>query len=306
MGNTRDQVGKVGLFLASGVFRTAFYVCVALLIFWLGKSAYQFGYDVFNQQAVSPGAGQEVTVVIPDGASTYDVAKILKSKGLIQDSLVFFTQEKLSTYKGQMKAGTYLLSTAYTPTRIMGILAGDALLNYAFETACRAFEEESEHALRIGKALKILADKAGIYGMIGGQVVDVQESGKAVSGEVLDFIYRLKTSALIEASMMAGAVLAGAEEGQVSRMEQIAGKTGLAFQIQDDILDVTSTTELLGKPVHSDEKNEKTTYVTWKGIEKAHEDVERLTQEAVDLLRKFPAKDDFLEELLKSLVYREK
>lgn len=188
----------------------------------------------------------------------------------------------------------------------MGILAGDALLNYAFETACRAFEEESEHALRIGKALKILADKAGIYGMIGGQVVDVQESGKAVSGEVLDFIYRLKTSALIEASMMAGAVLAGAEEGQVSRMEQIAGKTGLAFQIQDDILDVTSTTELLGKPVHSDEKNEKTTYVTWKGIEKAHEDVERLTQEAVDLLWKFPAKDDFLEELLKSLVYREK
>ena len=188
----------------------------------------------------------------------------------------------------------------------MGILAGDALLNYAFETACRAFEEESEHALRIGKALKILADKAGIYGMIGGQVVDVQESGKAVSGEVLDFIYRLKTSALIEASMMAGAVLAGAEEGQVSRMEQIAGKIGLAFQIQDDILDVTSTTELLGKPVHSDEKNEKTTYVTWKGIEKAHEDVERLTQEAVDLLRKLPAKDDFLEELLKSLVYREK
>lgn len=188
----------------------------------------------------------------------------------------------------------------------MGILAGDALLNYAFETACRAFEEESEHALRIGKALKILADKAGIYGMIGGQVVDVQESGKAVSGEVLDFIYRLKTSALIEASMMAGAVLAGAEEGQVSRMEQIAGKIGLAFQIQDDILDVTSTTELLGKPVHSDEKNEKTTYVTWKGIEKAHEDVERLTLEAVDLLRKFPAKDDFLEELLKSLVYREK
>ena len=188
----------------------------------------------------------------------------------------------------------------------MGILAGDALLNYAFETACRAFEEESEHALRIGKALKILADKAGIYGMIGGQVVDVQESGKAVSGEVLDFIYRLKTSALIEASMMAGAVLAGAEEGQVSRMEQIAGKIGLAFQIQDDILDVTSTTELLGKPVHSDEKNEKTTYVTWKGIEKAHEDVERLTQEAVDLLRKFPAKDDFLEELQKSLEYREK
>lgn len=125
MGNTRDQVGKAGLFIASGVFRTALYVCVALLIFWMGKSVYQFGYDVFNQQAVSPGAGQEVTVVIPEGSSAYDVAKILESKGLIQDSLVFFAQEKLSTYKGQMKAGTYLLSTAYTPTRIMGILAGD-------------------------------------------------------------------------------------------------------------------------------------------------------------------------------------
>lgn len=125
MGNTRDQVGKAGLFVAGGIFRTAFYVCVAVLIFWIGKSAYQFGYNVFNQQAVSPGAGQEVTVVIPEGSSTYDVAKILKSKGLIDDSLVFFAQEKLSTYKGQMQAGTYLLSTAYTPTRIMGILAGD-------------------------------------------------------------------------------------------------------------------------------------------------------------------------------------
>ena len=125
MGNTRNQVGKAGLFVAGGVFRTALYVCVALLIFWVGKSAYQFGYDVFNQQAVSPGAGQEVTVVIPEGSSTYDVAKILKSKGLIKDSLVFFVQEKLSTYKGQMQAGNYLLSTAYTPTRIMGILAGD-------------------------------------------------------------------------------------------------------------------------------------------------------------------------------------
>ena len=118
MGNTRDQVGKAGLFVAGGIFRTAFYVCVAVLIFWIG-------YNVFNQQAVSPGAGQEVTVVIPEGSSTYDVAKILKSKGLIDDSLVFFAQEKLSTYKGQMQAGTYLLSTAYTPTRIMGILAGD-------------------------------------------------------------------------------------------------------------------------------------------------------------------------------------
>ena len=101
------------------------HLCLLHSVVWIGKSAYQFGYNVFNQQAVSPGAGQEVTVVIPEGSSTYEVAKILKSKGLIDDSLVFFAQEKLSTYKGQMQAGTYLLSTAYTPTRIMGILAGD-------------------------------------------------------------------------------------------------------------------------------------------------------------------------------------
>lgn len=188
----------------------------------------------------------------------------------------------------------------------MGILAGDALLNYAFETACRAFEEEPEHALRIGKALKILADKAGIYGMIGGQVVDVQESGKAVSGEVLDFIYRLKTSALIEASMMAGAVLAGAKEEQVSRMEQIAGKTGLAFQIQDDILDVTSTEEVLGKPIHSDEKNQKTTYVTLLGIEQAQKKVEELSNEAIALLHQFTGENAYLEQLLIQLIHRDR
>lgn len=188
----------------------------------------------------------------------------------------------------------------------MGILAGDALLNYAFETACRAFEEESEHALRIGKALKILADKAGIYGMIGGQVVDVQESGKAVSGEVLDFIYRLKTSALIEASMMAGAVLAGAEEGQVSRMEQIAGKTGLAFQIQDDILDVTSTSQELGKPVHSDEKNNKVTYVTLFGVEKASEQVQKLSEQAEAVLEGLSSKNKFLTALVMEMASRRK
>ena len=179
----------------------------------------------------------------------------------------------------------------------MGILAGDALLNY---------EIAPEKSLLIGKALKILAEKAGIYGMIGGQVVDVASCGVGLDEGMLNFIYELKTGALIESSMMIGALLAGAEDAELEKVQKIASDVGIAFQIQDDILDVTSTTELLGKPVHSDEKNEKTTYVTWKGIEKAHEDVERLTQEAVDLLRKFPAKDDFLEELLKSLVYREK
>ena len=188
----------------------------------------------------------------------------------------------------------------------MGILAGDALLNYAFETACKAFEQFPEESLRIGQALRVLARKAGIYGMIGGQVVDVKESGHQIDEEVLDFIFRLKTGALIESAMMIGAILAGASKEDVKSMQKVAGKIGMAFQIQDDILDVTSTTEQLGKPVHSDEKNEKTTYVTLKGIEQAHKEVERMTEEAIDELKKFPAGDDFLEQLLKSLVYREK
>jgi len=188
----------------------------------------------------------------------------------------------------------------------MGILAGDALLNYAFETACRAFDIAPEKSSCIGQALKILAGKAGIYGMIGGQVVDVKESGHILTGDMLDFIYRLKTSALIESSMMIGAVLAGADTGDTEKMEKIARRIGLAFQIQDDILDVTSTTEVLGKPVHSDEKNEKTTYVTWKGLEESKEEVLRMTEEAVRELRTMQADGGFLEELLKSLVYREK
>ena len=188
----------------------------------------------------------------------------------------------------------------------MGILTGDALLNYGFETACRAFDIAPEESGRIGQALKILAGKAGIYGMIGGQVVDVKESGHILTGEMLDFIYRLKTSALIESSMMIGAVLAGAGAEDTEKMEQIARGIGLAFQIQDDILDVTSTTEVLGKPVHSDEKNEKTTYVTWKGLEGARQEVSRMTEEAVRALRAIQPDGGFLEELLKSLVYREK
>ena len=188
----------------------------------------------------------------------------------------------------------------------MGILAGDALLNYAFETACRAFDIAPEESGRIGQALKILAGKAGIYGMIGGQVVDVKESGHNLTGDMLDFIYRLKTSALIESSMMIGAVLAGAGAENTEKMEQIARGIGLAFQIQDDILDVTGAAEVLGKPVHSDEKNEKTTYVTWKGLEGARQEVSRMTEEAVRALRAIQPDGGFLEELLKSLVYREK
>lgn len=188
----------------------------------------------------------------------------------------------------------------------MGILTGDALLNYAFETAAKAFAMYPEKSLEIGKAIQILAGKAGVFGMIGGQVVDVNSAGQAVSKDVLNFIYELKTSALIECAMMIGAVLAGANDIEVQKVEQIAKNVGIAFQIQDDILDVTSTVEVLGKPVLSDEKNEKTTYVTLEGIEQARLIVEQLSNEAILLLQELGGEDAFLKNLLTELIHREK
>ncbi|KMZ54738.1 polyprenyl synthetase family protein [Dorea sp. D27] len=188
----------------------------------------------------------------------------------------------------------------------MGILAGDALLNYAFETAFKAFVTEPEDSLLIGRALGVLGEKAGIYGMIGGQVIDVKETGHKIAKEVLDTIYELKTAALIESAMMIGAILGGASEEEVKAVEQIARNVGIAFQIQDDILDVVSSSEVLGKPVHSDEKNEKTTYVTLLGIEEAAKIVEELSQKAVGLLHQLPGENAYLEQLLMQLIHRDK
>ena len=191
---------------------------------------------------------------------------------------------------------------------VMGILAGDALLNLAYETAAKAFDMEVADA-RVARAFTVLAKKAGVYGMVGGQVVDV-ESEKSddcpITREKLDFIYRLKTGALIESSMMIGAILAGASSDEVSRVEQIAAKLGLAFQIQDDVLDVTSTLEVLGKPVGSDEKNNKATYVTFEGLDKAVSDVERISKEAEEQLDDLGYDDAFLKELFEYLIHREK
>lgn len=188
----------------------------------------------------------------------------------------------------------------------MGILAGDALLNYAFETAAKAFDMEPDNR-NIGKAMQILATKAGIYGMVGGQVVDVQsEDSGDITKEKLDFIYRLKTGALIESSMLIGAVLAGATKNEQNTIGKAATEVGLAFQIQDDILDVTSTLEVLGKPIGSDEKNHKATYVSFEGLEKAKEDVALYTNSAVARMDSLVVKNEFLNELLLYLISREK
>ena len=185
----------------------------------------------------------------------------------------------------------------------MGILAGDALLTYAFETCAKAFAQ-TEHPGRVGRSMGILAEKAGISGMVGGQAVDVELTGQPVSREQLDFIYRLKTGALLEAALMIGAVLAGATEGQVRQMEQIAADIGMAFQIQDDILDVTSTQEELGKPIGSDERNQKTTYVTLEGLDAARAEVRRLSERAIASLETLPGDSTFFREFIRKLETR--
>lgn len=188
----------------------------------------------------------------------------------------------------------------------MGILAGDALLNYAFETATDAFLLEPDNP-NVGLAMRVLAKKAGIYGMVGGQTVDVESEGTdTMTREKLDFIYQLKTSALLESAMLIGAILAGATEEEQRIIEHAAGAVGLAFQIQDDILDVTSTMEVLGKPIGSDEKNHKVTYVTFEGLEQSREDVARISGEALSYMDALPVKNEFLTELIRYLIVREK
>ena len=186
------------------------------------------------------------------------------------------------------------------------ILAGDALLNYAYETAFKSFSlaENEEELKKTARALEILGKKTGIYGMLGGQGADVENDGKPLTREMVDYIYVNKTSALIEASLMAGAALAGIEE--LTDVESIGRKIGLAFQIQDDILDVTGNEKELGKPVGSDEKNHKTTYVTLEGMEKAGQEVQRLTEEALELLSQLPGDKTFLRELFLFLCTRRK
>lgn len=190
----------------------------------------------------------------------------------------------------------------------MGILAGDGLLNCAFETALAANGQGSEGKL-LQKALRVLADKSGAKGMVGGQTVDVIGTGKSFTEEELLFIYKLKTGALLEASMMVGAILSGASDETVQAMEEVAADVGLAFQIQDDVLDVTSTVEELGKAVFSDEKNKKTTYVSLFGIEAAKKMVETLTDRALAKLNLYVGTNEdgeFLRALLLSLVKRTK
>lgn len=196
------------------------------------------------------------------------------------------------------------LSTHAKYGHAMGILAGDGLLNYAFETAIKAYDIEA--SAKVIEAFKVLANKAGIYGMIGGQVVDIETENQPNNLDTIKFIHENKTAAMIESSMMIGAILADATDEQIKIIESVGSDVGLAFQIQDDILDVTSTIEELGKPIGSDEKNGKTTYLSLMGLEKSKADVKEISERAISALESLPVKNDFLIELIKSLITRTK
>ncbi|MDE5589778.1 MAG: polyprenyl synthetase family protein [Acetatifactor sp.] len=203
----------------------------------------------------------------------------------------------------------------------MGILAGDGLLNYAFETAMRTFDfcgctgepvtslySSREYLDRAARALSVLARKAGICGMIGGQTADIEAEGQSedITEAQLMFIHEHKTAALIQAAMTVGAILAGAGQEQIEALEKCAYNIGIAFQIQDDILDVVGDSTELGKPVGSDEQNGKQTYVTLKGLEQARADVETLSDEAVRILDGVSHGHSFLKQLVLELIHRTK
>ena len=190
----------------------------------------------------------------------------------------------------------------------MAVLAGDGLLNMAFETAMKAFDADPDNNDMIIHALRVLADKAGLNGMLGGQAVDVdvEEKNRKINLDELMFIHEKKTGALIQSAMMIGAILAGADPETVELIEKMSLYIGTAFQIEDDILDVEGDEKVIGKPVGSDLKNNKTTYVTLMGMDTAKTDAARMSENALELLGMLPAKDEFLEQLIRSLVCRNK
>lgn len=190
----------------------------------------------------------------------------------------------------------------------MGILAGDGLLNLAFETAMRSFDDccKEEDYIRASRALRLLAAKAGIGGMIGGQTADIEAEGQEnpVTEEQLLFIHEHKTAALIQAAMMTGGILAGASDSELAKLEKCAYNVGIAFQIQDDILDVVGDSQELGKTVGSDAENHKQTYVTLKGLEESGAQAAALSGEAVRILDGFSGEHAFLKQLILTLINR--
>lgn len=236
--------------------------------------------------------GKDKTVVLPFMAAI----EMIHTYSLVHDDLPAMDNDE---YRRGRK------TTHIVYGEDMGILAGDALLNYAYETAALSLIDGGNIQAK-AKAIQILSNKAGLFGMLGGQVVDVENTGKPLSEDMLTFIYSLKTGALIEAAFMTGATLAGAAVSDVKALEKVGKNIGMAFQIQDDILDITSTTEELGKPIHSDEKNDKFTYVSVYGMDRAVQAVKDYSEAALNILNNLPVHNIYLNTLVEKLIGRKK
>ena len=183
----------------------------------------------------------------------------------------------------------------------VAILAGDGLLNSAFEIM--SGEILKNNCVGSVKAMNVIASCAGVNGMIAGQIVDIESEGRSISYEELRYLHSKKTGALIKASVMAGAYIAGANEEELKAVERYSENIGLAFQITDDILDVTGNTSELGKNTGSDIQNDKSTYVSLFGIEKARLLAQDCLKDAVESLGNFDSQRRlFMEELARFVV----
>ena len=262
-------------------------------------------YDAFmqriddTQDMVIPPVPREIALIFASAL------EMIHTYSLIHDDLPALDDDSL-------RRGRPTVHVAYGED--IAILAGDGLLNLAFEVASQAMEIFPGER-RIEIAMQILARCPGIFGMLGGQTADVTLAGQKLDDEQLEYIYAKKTAALLECAMQIGAVLGGATKEEAEMIRKAAYDAGIAFQVQDDILDETGDAETLGKEVGQDARNEKTTYVTLHGMDAAKAYVASRTGHATGLLRElFPvgadksigsASDDLIG-LLESLVGRNK
>ena len=241
---------------------------------------------IFMECAYELFGGKEREKLIPLMAAL----EMIHSSSLVHDDLPCMDNDELRRGKPSTWASFGV---------DMGTLAGDGLMIYAFETALKSELPADIKA----EAIRILAEKSGIFGMIGGQTVDVELTGSIPDPDILKFIYEKKTGALIEAAFMMGALAAGADNEQLKLMEEAGRDIGMAFQIRDDILDVTATPEQIGKSVHADDRNAKVTWVTFYGLTQSEEDIRSYTQRAEGIISMFQD-GSFLEELLSYLIDR--
>lgn len=188
----------------------------------------------------------------------------------------------------------------------IALLAGDALLSLAFEVILSDENVKNLGAQKVARAAGVLAKACGVNGMIAGQVIDLTHEGKAVDVATLEQMHKKKTGALITAAATIGCIVAGASEEKIALAREFAENLGLAFQIVDDILDVTADENSLGKPVGSDAANDKSTYVSLLGLERANSLAKELTDKAVAALEGFGADVRALRELAVSLSKRQR